>query len=114
MIGPAPTSQHANGTQILCTVPKSFSFIGGFPPGISSTHAPPVVQSRSIQLSIRLALYETAVQLSKLPSSNASAGTSVIPFGRSLVRPTTKCCWQASTGGTLSITVILKEQELEL
>src|SRR5687767_8881360 len=114
MIGPAFTSQHAKGTQRPWTVPKSSELIAGTPPGISSTHAPFVVQSISIQLCILLARNVTGLQLSRLPSSNASAGTSVIPFGRSFVRLTMRCCLHAGTGGTLSMTVTSKEHELEL
>src|SRR5688572_30788340 len=109
MIGPAPTSQQLKGTQIPNAVPKSFELTGGMPPGISSTQAPPVVQSKSIQLSILRARNETAEQLSKLPSSKTAASTSVIPCGLSFVRLTTRCCLHAATGGTLSMTVMSNE-----
>src|SRR5687767_5952330 len=92
IIGPAPTSQQAKGTQSRKTVPLSRLFIGGVPPGISSSQAPSVVQSTLIQLSNRLTLKVTGEQLSMDKSLKTSAGTSVIPSGRSLVRLMTRCC----------------------
>src|SRR4030095_10239853 len=94
MIGPAPTSQHANGTHGRDTVPLSRLFTGGTPPGMSSTHAPSVVQSNSIQLSIRRTLKVTGPQLSYDPSSNTFAGTNVIPNGPSFVSATMVCSSQ--------------------
>src|SRR5688500_2073724 len=114
MIGPAPTSQHANGTHGRCTVPRSRLLTGGTPPGMWSIHAPSVVQSKSMQLSIRRALNVTGPQLSYDPSSNTEAGTSVMPNGPSLVSATIVCSSQFATGTTSSITVTLNVQVLEL
>src|SRR5688572_24757623 len=111
MIGPWPTSQHANGTHGRCTVPRSRLFTGGIPPGTSSIHAPSVVQSKSMQLSIRRTRNSTGPQLSYDPSSNTCAGTNVIPYGPSLVNATTVCSSQFATGTTSSTTLMIKLQE---
>src|SRR6187431_2760248 len=112
MIGPAPTSQQENGTHGRCTVPRSRLFTGGIPPGTSSIHAPSVVQSKSMHPSIRRTRNSTGPQLSYDPSSNTCAGTSVTPYGPSLVSATTVCSSQFATGTTSSTTLITKLHEL--